>query len=502
MKENIAQAARQVLQGHGESTDGVYPRSVRQCPDGWVFAYRDTDEDFLVALGECAAALPGEHCELDGTTCTVAGFTHESALFLRKHFAFTAPVPVLGRARSIGTGDRLGIATQGHIDAVSDYDVYPVFAQQSMRELKLTGRTYEAVLDDVTFAVYCEGFERGYGADGDHLKTETEIQYALDTGYTMITLDCSEHIDSRVAAMTDDEVDTACTLSEDIRMRYLGQTLNIGPNVTLSMNEATLKRAVLIYGGAIGFAVKVYAEYIAAAGREVDFEISIDETATPTLPEHHFFVASELIARQVKMKTIAPRFCGEFQKGVDYIGDLKQFEQELRTHAAIADHFGYKLSVHSGSDKFSVFIMVGKATKGRFHLKTAGTSWLEAMKLVAIKDPALYREIHRFALGRFAEATKLYHVTTDLNKIPDVDALRDEELPELFSNNDARQLIHITYGYILTEKSGDGSTLFAQRLYKLWRMHYAEYRTLLRAHIGRHLALLYEGTQEDRLGNS
>jgi hypothetical protein len=134
----------------------------------------------------------------------------------------------------------------------------------------------------------------------------------------------------------------------------------------------------------INFSAKVYAEFIVAAGREVDFEISIDETSTPTLPEHHFFVASELIARQVGMKTIAPRFCGEFQKGVDYIGDLKQFEQELRVHAAIADHFGYKLSVHSGSDKFSVFKMVGKATKGRFHLKTAGTSWLEAIKLVAM----------------------------------------------------------------------------------------------------------------------
>ena len=220
---------------------------------------------------------------------------------------------------------------------------------------------------------------------------------------------------------------------------------------------------------------------------------SIDETATPTSPLQHYFAANELILRGVDVATVAPRFCGEFQKGVDYIGDLAQFERELKTHAAIARHFGYKLSIHSGSDKFSTFALIGKYTNGNFHVKTAGTNWLEAMRAVAAADPAMYREIHAFALEKFEDAKKFYHVTTDLNKVPALDTLTDAELPSLFTMNDARQLIHITYGFILTEKNADGTYRFKNRLYKFWRENEGVYSDMLYAHIGKHLALLYDG---------
>jgi hypothetical protein len=187
---------------------------------------------------------------------------------------------------------------------------------------------------------------------------------------------------------------------------------------------------------------------------------------------------------------MAPRFCGEFQKGVDYIGDLAQFEKEIKVHAAIARHFKYKLSIHSGSDKFTVFPSIGKATKNVFHVKTAGTSWLEAMRVVALGDPALYREIHKYGLEAFDEARKYYHVTTDLGKIPDVDKLSDRELPELFNQNDSRQLIHITYGLILNKKNADGSYAFKDRLFKFWKDHEEDYAGALAAHIGKHFTLL------------
>ena len=225
----------------------------------------------------------------------------------------------------------------------------------------------------------------------------------------------------------------------------------------------------------------------------VNFEISIDETMSPTTPEQHYFVANELVRRGVRFATIAPRFCGEFQKGVDYIGDLKKFEHELYAHAAIARHFGYKLSIHSGSDKFSVFPIIGRLTQGNFHVKTAGTSWLEAMRVVAMTDAALYREIHAFALTAFSQATKYYRVTTDLAKIPSLDTLSDAELPELFEQNDARQLIHITYGLILSASNADGGSRFKQRLFSLWRAQAELYTKRLELHIGKHLELLYQG---------
>jgi hypothetical protein len=246
----------------------------------------------------------------------------------------------------------------------------------------------------------------------------------------------------------------------------------------------------IIYGKAISFASEIYHAHI--AGRtDVDFEISIDETSTPTTPLQHYFVANELRKRGVRFATMAPRFCGEFQKGVDYIGDVAQFRREFAEHAAIADHFGYKISVHSGSDKFSIFAIVGELTHGHFHVKTAGTNWLEAMRVVSMTNPALYREIHKYALTVFEQAKKYYHVTTDLARIPDVDTLSDADLPELFKQNDARQLIHIIYGLILNEKNADGSLRFRDTLYHLWRENAQLYADMLENHIGRPLQLLY-----------
>ena len=115
------------------------------------------------------------------------------------------------------------------------------------------------------------------------------------------------------------------------------------------------------------------------------------------------------------------------------------------------------------------------------------------MRAVAAADPAMYREIHAFALEKFEEAKKFYHVTTDLTKIPALDTLADADLPSLFTMNDARQLIHITYGFILTERNADGSYRFKTRLYKFWREKEDVYSDMLYAHIGKHLALLYDG---------
>ncbi|MBR5519270.1 MAG: hypothetical protein IKU55_00990, partial [Clostridia bacterium] len=216
-------------------------------------------------------------------------------------------------------------------------------------------------------------------------------------------------------------------------------------------------------------------------------EISVDETDTETTPAQLWYVASELTRRGVKFATVAPRFTGEFQKGIDYIGDIAAFTADIYMDAAIARHFGCKLSVHSGSDKFSVFPIEAKATKGQFLLKTAGTNWLCAMQVIAEVDPTLYREVHAYALEHFAEACKYYKVTTDLTKVPALDTLTDAELPSLFTQNDSRQLIHITYGLILMAKNADGSFRFRDRLYACWKSNERAYANALSAHIGRHL---------------
>lgn len=413
---------------------------------------------------------------------------HESAMFLRKNFPFTAPSPVLRLKRTIGTGDRLGVAGDGHISCVKTTEYAPVLAQQSIRELNLTGRSYEDVLDAATFAVFKNGYKKPWGADGDHLKKPEEIEYAISCGYTMVTLDCSEYIKTGIDTLSDEQLNEIYTADNEREALYIGHSFEIAPGTVIEFNERIYKECVVVYGTAIDFIEDMYALYIQNGMR--DFEISIDETTSPTTPAQHFFVANELERRGVKFDTLAPRFCGEFQKGIDYIGDLKQFEDELKIHALIAEKFDYKLSIHSGSDKFSVFPIIGKLTNGRFHLKTAGTNWLEAMKLIATHEPQLYREVHKFALSNFDEARKYYVVTTDVTNIPDIDNLADEQLPELFENNDARQLIHITYGLILSETNADGSYVYRNRLYDVWRNYKDQYSNLIASHIGRHISQL------------
>lgn len=465
----------------------AYQQSVAPCEGGSVFMADCGGEDFLIA--PAGSRFVGEPVKLARVEYIKAPLTHENAALLREMFPFCAPRRVLAEPMTVGLGDRLGIAGTAHCRLLNAYPEFvPVFAQQSMRELDLTGRSYEEVLDAATFAVFRAGYRGGFGADGDHLKTIADIQSALGLGYTMITLDVSDFIDKAAAAMSEAELLAADDRNDERGALYAGKTFRAeGHEIFIS--RAEYLRARLLYDRALDFAEQVWRECF--AGRETaDLEISVDETDTETTPAQHWYVASELVRRGVRFQTLAPRFPGEFQKGVDYIGDAQAFAQGFGVHAAIARSFGYKLSVHSGSDKFSVFPAVAAAAQGRFHLKTAGTNWLCAMRVVAEAQPALYREIHAFALAHFSEAQKYYKVTTDLSKIPPLDSLSDGALPSLFDQNDCRQLIHITYGLILQAKTTDGAYRFRDRLYACWRENRADYAKALRAHIGRHLALL------------
>jgi len=452
----------------------VYDKSVNAVGAGEVFLAKDGGGAVLVASKKLG--FDGKDA---GGGLVKAPLSHKNACRLRQLLPFTAPSPVLRRERSFGVGDRLGIAVYGHIKLFSHYDACPVFAQQSIRELDLTMRSYGDVLDAVTFAVFREGFKKPWGADGDHLKTVKDVEYALSLGFSMITLDCSDHIKSGVTASN------APPAHKKYVDKYLGKTFDVGEGNSVTFDEAELRKCAAVYSEAIGFAADIWNRFFASGEYNADFEISIDETAEPTTPLQHFFVARELLDADVKPATIAPRFCGDFQKGIDYIGDLAQFDREIKIHAALSRHFGYKLSIHSGSDKFSVFPSIARETKGVFHVKTAGTNWLEAMRVVAQTDPALYREVHKYALQAFNAASAYYHVTTDLSRVPNIDDLSDGDLPGIFEQNDARQLIHITYGQILDR--------YREPLYRLWAGHAGDYAAALERHIGRHLALLGVG---------
>lgn len=477
---------------------GIYPGSINITGGSCFFTARDNDIKVLVVFGdrgEHYGKFEGGEVRLDGGNAKVCMLSNKNCRVIRDIFPFTNPSSHKGRSITIGLGDRLGLASAGHIRLISKYDVFPVLAQQSIRELNLTGRTYDDVLSASAWAVFQEGYTSGYGADGDHLKTAAEVDMALGSGFTMITLDCSEHINNNIVSLPDNVVDEMySSLPKDERDRleekYMGKTFRISGDFSIEFSQNEFRRTVLIYYKAVNHTIAIYNNVIKNCGRNIDFEMSIDETLTSTTPGSHFFTASELIAGGVEISSLAPRFCGEFQKGIDYRGDTGTFTKEFIMHVEIAGYLGYKISVHSGSDKFTVFPIIGEKTGGRYHLKTAGTNWLEAVRVIAEKSPDLYRRMHNFALKRLDEAKKYYHISANVANIPNIAALDDSELPGLMEKDDSRQLLHITYGLILLEKNNDGSYMFKDEIYSVLNRYENDYYQALYRHIGRHLTKL------------
>jgi hypothetical protein len=434
---------------------------------------------------------------VEGGQLAVCALVPSNADALRHMLPYTAPQPVGRRDVTIGLGDRLGLAGAGHIAAIRPRRAFPVLAQQSVRELTLTGRTFAEVLDASTWAVFREGFREPWGADGDHLKTEEWVGTALSTGLTMITADVSDALHAEQGSRGEGEINDAYAALDgayrgEVEARYLSSPFALQGGGSVRFTPLELKRTVLVYREAGALAARLYRAGTAIRGEAgFDFELSIDETESPTTPQAHLFMAMEARKAGVVVTSLAPRFVGEFQKAVDYIGTVAAFERSFTTHARIAATMGYRISVHSGSDKFSVFPAVGRLSGGRFHLKTAGTSWLEALRVVADVDPQLFRRLYALALERYANARKLYHVTPDLAALRGPGALGDADCRALLDEVNARRVLHITYGEMLAVPE------LKAALFRVITSHAGDYSRALEKHLGRHLALLGIGTRED-----
>ncbi len=417
----------------------------------------------------------------------------ENAYRLSEIFSYLKPRPLGVGEPSFGFGDRLGIGTPGHVRALGSRKIRPIFAQQSIREMERTKRTPHQVMADAIWGVFQEGYRGGFGADADHLKTEQHAKDLADAGFTMFTCDPSdfvrndaEDMDSARLKEVFSQIDGAGKLLE----KYEGKSVTLN-DIQITFQHEPLVRAIVKYKEAIDHAEKMYNFIKDYVKGEFDFELSIDETDTPTTPLEHLFIASELRDRGVKVTGIAPRFVGDFQKAIDYIGDLSQFTEEFKLHIQIAKMYGpYKISVHSGSDKFSIYPVIGEYGEGIFHVKTAGTSYLEALRVIALHDPKLFAEIYMFSLERFGTDRATYHLTTDLSKVPHIEMLSEDEYVTLLDENDPRQVLHVTYGSVLTEKDDEGNYIFRERFFDTLKEHEEEYIDVLVRHFEKHLSPL------------
>jgi len=488
-----------------------YPRSLVATGSVLFFLGRSGMEKRLCLVWAAGAAPPaladfcGERATLQVAEAKLsfhAGYLdHTNALGLRKHLPFTAP-RLIGVRASIGCGDRLGLATPAHVRAVRGTGLNPFFAQQSIREMTRTGRTPDDVMDTATFGVFEEGYRDGFGADADHLKTIEDADRTIAAGFTMFTIDPGDHVDNdaqtadaaalrtRFDALPWAELEAT---AQELSARYLDNPIRLPDDTVVALDAESLHRAAAKYGRALAHTAMMYRHLQDKLGdRAFELEMSVDETATPTSIAEHVFVAGELQRLGVHWVSLAPRFIGEFEKGVDYIGDLGEFALTFAQHVAVAQHFGpYKISIHSGSDKLSIYPIAARLAGDLVHLKTAGTSYLEALRAVARIDPALFREIMAFAIARYPTDRASYHVSADVAKVPAPESLRDDDLPGILDHFDTREALHVTFGSVLTAEK-DGQPRFKDRLMGALADHEEIHYETVRAHLARHLAPFVE----------
>ncbi|MEM8669951.1 MAG: tagaturonate epimerase family protein [Planctomycetota bacterium] len=414
----------------------------------------------------------------------------------------------LGLAPSFGFGDRTGLATPGHVASMKrcGSGIEAIYPQQSIREMTRTSRTPQEVMDDAMQGAEAAGWTDRVGADADHLKVPEDVDITAAVGFTFFTIDPSDDVDQKA-----DDYDEATLREKFAGSRddaawydsYVGKAIKLDTGTEIQLDEQACMRAAVKYGKAITRALKL-GDYIKqvheTAGKDYEIELSVDETDQPTTLAEHYIIADQCLKGGMKLVSLAPRFIGDFEKGVDFKGDLVALESSLKDHAAVSAALGpYKLSLHSGSDKVSMYGILARATGGQFHVKTAGTSYLEALRVVARHDSASFREIIEFSRGRYDTDKATYHVSATLADAPLTseadDATLESEYLEMWSDvpegkgftKPGRQILHCTFGSVLTDAK------LGKIVHDCLKAHPETYIEVLDDHFGRHLDALKSG---------
>src|ERR1700744_5988117 len=327
---------------------------------------------------------------------------------------------------SFGMGDRFGHQGKAQLQACVlatelGAEVVPVW-NKSNREHSFIGTEPSSPRDEADAAVKALGWKKSYHVDADHIRLETVDRFIAPSDF--FTIDVADSIGKPAAAKDVTAfVERHPELTGKIAVPHIDQPLNI--------SRAEVERVANKFLLAVQDAGKIY-RHIAQAKGEANFitEVSMDETDSPQTPPELLIILAALADEKIPLQTIAPKFTGRFNKGVDYVGDVPQFAQEfeedLATIAFAIKTYGLpaslKLSVHSGSDKFSIYEPMRRALKkfgAGLHLKTAGTTWLE--ELIGLAEAGgdgldMAKEIYAYAIGHVDEFCAPYAAVIDIDK--------------------------------------------------------------------------------------
>jgi len=376
---------------------------------------------------------------------------------------------------SVGVGDRFAHQAKAQLQACVKalelgMTVVPVW-NKSNREHTIIGSEPATVRAAAEAAVKALAWNQSYFCDADHITLQTVDRFLSSCDF--YTIDVADFIGQRAS---DDEISRFVSKHSALQ----GRTHLVGVSDTFEITEDVLRQTAEKFLAAVRKAGEVYRVIEAAKGKgRFVPEISMDETNAAQTPVELLIILAAIADEGIPIQTIAPKFSGRFNKGVDYVGDVAEFEREFALDvAAIAtavDRFGLpgnlKLSVHSGSDKFSIYPAI-HAVMQRFdagvHLKTAGTTWLE--ELIGHAEAggdglALAKEIYAAAYAHREELCGPYATVIDIDpsKLPSPDKVRGWTSEEYTSalrhvrgsaayNSSFRQLLHV--GFKVAAKMG------------------------------------------------
>lgn len=377
---------------------------------------------------------------------------------------------------SFGTGDRFAhqgeAQLQGSILAKEAGVELTHVWNKSFREHKTVKSDPSSVREEADAAVKALSWNGQYLVDADHINMDTVDGFVAYSDF--FTLDVADYIGKEVSKVEIDEFVRKYSI-------YKGELRIPGIETPFQIDEAFLKKIASTFLFAANEAGKIYRRIAELKGNE-DFiaEVSMDEVEDAQTPAELFFILAAIADAGIPAQTIAPKFTGRFNKGVDYVGDVDQFSREFEEDILVIqqaiNEFGLpknlKLSVHSGSDKFSIYKPIRELTKKHdtgVHVKTAGTTWLE--ELIGLAEAGdegleLAKTIYSKALSRFDELTGPYATVIDvqIEGLPTAeevnswsggkfaDTLRhDQSQPDF--NLQFRQLLHC--GYKVAAEFGD-----------------------------------------------
>ena len=383
---------------------------------------------------------------------------------------------------SMGVGDRFCHEAEAQLAAFimlkdAGVEAAPVW-NKSNREHMIIGTQPTSVRQKADEAVSNLKWQGAYFVDADHIGLKTVDTFIPSSNF--YTLDVADFIGE---SATEDDI----KLFIEKNKKFAGKFILPGRNKEVEISIEQIEAAARKYLFAVQEASRIY-KHVCSQKGEGNFvtEVSFDETETPQTPIEMLFILSAIADLKIPAQTIAPKFTGRFNKGVDYVGDLKQFEEEFYDDLAVikfaVKEFGLpenlKLSIHSGSDKFSLYPIMKKAIaefNSGIHLKTAGTTWLEEAAGLALSGGTalqLAKDIYVKAYNRYDEMCKPYATVIDIDtsKLPKPEeiaewtgeqyaaALRHDQSNPSF-NIHFRQLIHV--GYKIAAEEGD---IFTQAL--------------------------------------